>query len=59
MPKYEVEWEMTGSAVIEADNEDEAKELAEDALGDFATYSFEEFNMDETTATVVEEVPDD
>lgn len=60
MARYEVEWEVSGSAVIEADDEDEARQLTEEAVGEFASaYAFEEFTVDEQKATSVEEIVDD
>lgn len=59
MPKYAIDWTMTGTAVIEADDEDEAEALGADALRDFETYNFEEFEIDDAKAKVQEEVPDD
>lgn len=59
MPNWSIDWKMEGTAVIEADDEDEAEALAADALRDFTTYTFEEFEVDDTTVTVDEEIADD
>lgn len=59
MSNWAIDWQMEGTAIIEADDEDEAESLAADALRDFTTYAFDEFEVDDTTVTVNEEMPDD
>lgn len=48
MAKFEVEWAMRGTAVVEADDVDEAEQIVTDALQGFETYPLEEYEVDET-----------
>lgn len=50
---------MKGTAYIEADDEQEAEELAEDALRDFTTYNFEEFEVEDVQVSVDGEADED
>lgn len=48
MPSFEVEWRMTGSAVVDADDTEEAEQIVTDALTNFETYHLDEIEVEET-----------
>jgi hypothetical protein len=56
MPKFALEWTVQGSAVIEADDADEAERILHDCLGNFDTSMMEEFDVLETTTDSVDGV---
>lgn len=46
MPLFEVRWNSTGKAVIEADDPQEAEDILRDGLEDFETTMFESVGYD-------------
>lgn len=46
MTLWNVDWAASGTAVVEADNADEAESLVTDAVEDFDTLMLEEFQVD-------------
>jgi DNA replicative helicase MCM subunit Mcm2 (Cdc46/Mcm family) len=59
MASFEVEWRMSGTAVVEADDVDEAESLVTDALMNFETYHLDEIDVDETEMVETNERDDD
>jgi hypothetical protein len=59
MPKFNLEWSVTGSAVIEADDADEAEQILHEGLANLDSSMFEEVDVLETTTDEVLEVGDD
>lgn len=55
MPMYDVEWEMQGTAVVEADDPEEARELVVEAITNFDTLQLEQWGVDEHEITDVRE----
>jgi len=55
MAKFEVHWTAEGSAVIEADDPQEAEDLLHDGLRVLDTSMFESFDVDDTTVESVTE----
>lgn len=56
MPRFELEWTMTGSAVIEADDPAEAKQLLEDGLVNLDHSDFESIDCDDVVVRSTEPV---
>lgn len=59
MPSFEVEWSMRGTAVVEADDVDEAEALVTEALTNFETYHLDEVDVEETEMLQTTERDDD
>lgn len=59
MPSFEVEWSMRGTAVVEADDVDEAEALVTEALTNFETYHLDEIDVEETEMLQTTERDDD
>lgn len=59
MPSFEVEWSMRGTAVVEADDVDEAEALVTEALTNFETYHLDEIDVEETEMLQTTEGDDD
>ena len=57
--RFRIEWSMNGSAVIEADDEDEAEVLLHEGLENFETVAFEQFLVAEVSTDSVEPVAGD
>lgn len=59
MPRFELEWTITGSAVVEADDADEAEQILVEGLGNLDSSMFEEVDVLETSVDSVEEADGD
>lgn len=59
MPRFEVDWRMSGTATVDADDAGEAESLVSEALHDFETYRLEEIDVDDTEVSDITEVEDD
>lgn len=59
MPSWEVEWSMRGTAVVEADDSDEAESIVTEALTNFETYQLDEIDVEETEMLETVEREDD
>ncbi len=46
MPTYDVDWEMRGSAVVEADDPEEALELVTEAVTNFDVSQLEQWGVE-------------
>ena len=56
MAQFELEWTMTGRAVIEADDSDEAEQILHESMAKLDSSMFEELDVDEITTDSVEPV---
>jgi len=60
MALYELEWSASGSAVIEADDPDEAEQILHEGLANLDSSMFEEVDvLDINTESVEEQAGDD
>jgi len=55
MPTYDVDWEMQGTAVVEADDPTEARELVGESISNFDVSQLEQWGVDEHEITDVRE----
>ena len=55
MPRYDVDWEASGTAVVEADDPDEARELVAEAVQNFDVSQLEQWDVEEHEITNVRE----
>lgn len=58
MARYEIQWSASGMMVVEADDQDEAEALAEEALMNLDTVMVDEFNTDKFSADSIDELED-
>lgn len=59
MPKFELEWSLTGRAVVEADDADEAEDILNDSLLSLDSTMLEEVDVYEVTVDGVSDADDE
>lgn len=59
MPKFEVHWSANGTAVVEADDADEAGELITEAITNFETVMLDSVDVEETEVIDTQLAEDD
>lgn len=59
MPRFELEWSLTGRAVIEADDADEAEQILHEGLSNLDSSMFEEVDVLDITTDSIEGEDDD
>jgi hypothetical protein len=57
--RFELQWTISGRALIEADDADEAEKILHEGLANLDSSMFDEIDVDETTTDDVEEQDDD
>lgn len=58
MALFEIEWVMRGRLAVEADDEDEAQELADEGLSNLDVSMFDSFDADVVAVDAIEEIND-
>lgn len=56
---YDVDWEASGTAVVEADDPQEARDLVTEAVSSFDVSQLEQWDVEDTAMTSVKETHDD
>ena len=59
MAQFDLDWSMTGSAVIEADDSDEAEQILTEGLANLDSSMFDSVDVHEVTSESCAEVDDD
>ena len=58
MAQFELEWTMTGRAIIEADDADEAELILQEGLANLDATMFDEFDVNDVSTDSAERVDD-
>lgn len=58
MPRFEVDWRMKGSAVVEADDLAEARSVVAEAVENFESYRLDEVDIEDVETLDAMEVDD-